>query len=171
MAGPGVTVNVTRYDEFFFTSPVQVVATTEVTASSDAITITTATIDIDDNVIDRLAPTGDWLRVLDGGAFVCAIDGMNYPQKDMRKRWDGVWVHKKNWEQRHPQDLIKSVKEKDRRPDSIVEQGYGSDQGEEYLFVEGASTPPFSLAASSGDIIVTGEGVILTTPPTAMSLT
>jgi len=29
----------------------------------------------------------------------------------MRKTWDGLWVHKSEWEPRHPQDFVKGVKD------------------------------------------------------------
>jgi hypothetical protein len=29
----------------------------------------------------------------------------------LKKRWDGLWVCKEDWETRHPQDLIKTPKE------------------------------------------------------------
>ena len=43
--------------------------------------------------------------------FICDIDGMEYYSEDKRIRWDGAICHKDNIESRHPQDLIKAVKE------------------------------------------------------------
>ncbi len=53
--------------------------------------------------------------------FICDVDGFQYYSEDKVQRWDGAIVHKMNTEQRHPQDLIKAVREdtsiKDPRPD------------------------------------------------------
>lgn len=43
--------------------------------------------------------------------FICMVDGMEYPSEEKAIRWDGLIVHKKNCEPRHPQDMIKSVRE------------------------------------------------------------
>lgn len=54
--------------------------------------------------------------------FICDVDGMAYYSEDKRIKWDGAVVHKDNWEPRHPQELIKAVREdtsiKDARPEA-----------------------------------------------------
>ncbi|MAH48683.1 hypothetical protein CMI37_22850 [Candidatus Pacearchaeota archaeon] len=48
-------------------------------------------------------PGNPWYR--------CDLTGEDYRQSDMRKQWDGVWVNKRDWEPRHPQDFVKGVKD------------------------------------------------------------
>lgn len=38
-------------------------------------------------------------------------NGNVYPRSEMRKEWNGKWVHKSEWEERHPQDIIKAIKD------------------------------------------------------------
>jgi len=45
---------------------------------------------------------GDWNAI-------CPVDGMKYHASEFRKRWDGQWVHKSNWEKRHEQDFLRGV--------------------------------------------------------------
>ena len=87
--------------------------------------------------------------------FVCDVDGMEYYSEDKRIRWDGAVVHKNNWEPRHPQDLIKAVKEdtsiKDARPeqpDTFVEDPYSGYVG-------------YVTKDDDGHYIVDGEGDIV----------
>jgi hypothetical protein len=51
--------------------------------------------------------SGDYNMTSDRNGFV-------YPRSEMRQEWTGKWVHKSEWEERHPQDLIKAVKDKQR---------------------------------------------------------
>jgi hypothetical protein len=37
----------------------------------------------------------------------CPVCGQRYKSDEMKKRWDGLWVCRYDWEPRHPQDLIK----------------------------------------------------------------
>jgi hypothetical protein len=67
--------------------------------------------------------------------FICDVDGMAYPSSEKRKRWDGAIVHRDNWEARHPQDLVKAVKEDTSVKDARGEVGQGSDQGSGYTFI------------------------------------
>lgn len=43
---------------------------------------------------------------------VCAVCGFKYKGSELRKRWDGVYVCDKDYEPRHPQDLIRLPKER-----------------------------------------------------------
>lgn len=43
---------------------------------------------------------------------VCDVCDFWFPSSDLRKRWDGLMVCQKDWETRHPQDLIKIRGEK-----------------------------------------------------------
>lgn len=38
---------------------------------------------------------------------VCDVCGFRFKSTDLKKRWDGLMVCKKDWEPRHPQDLIR----------------------------------------------------------------
>ena len=38
---------------------------------------------------------------------ICDRCGGKFRQSETRKTWDGLWVCKKDWEPRHPQDSIR----------------------------------------------------------------
>lgn len=54
--------------------------------------------------------------------FICDLSGKKYPKSQMRMMWNGLYVHKSEWEPRHPQDFTKPVRPskglKNARPDS-----------------------------------------------------
>ncbi len=39
---------------------------------------------------------------------ICATCGLKFKSSKLRKRWDGFWVCKDDWNVRHPLDFIKS---------------------------------------------------------------
>jgi hypothetical protein len=43
---------------------------------------------------------------------ICDVCGFKKKSGDVRKRWDGLMVCKKDWETRHPQDLIRMKPER-----------------------------------------------------------
>ena len=47
---------------------------------------------------------------------ICDECGWKYKANEMRKRWDNAFVCSPCWETRHPQDFLRSVKEKQRVP-------------------------------------------------------
>lgn len=55
-----------------------------------------------------------------GGSFyrkgdnnlICDRTGFKIKASDSRKEWNGLVVHKDEWEERHPQDYVRGVKEK-----------------------------------------------------------
>jgi len=47
---------------------------------------------------------------------ICDRCGFKYKQSDLRKTWDGLWVCKKDWERRHPQDFIRAVEDYSKPP-------------------------------------------------------
>ena len=53
---------------------------------------------------------------------ICDVCGFKYKASELQKRWDGVMVCPADFEQRHPQDLIRLRPEKQAppwsRPDS-----------------------------------------------------
>lgn len=42
---------------------------------------------------------------------ICDRDGFKYKASEMRKEWNGLMVHKSNYEARHPQDFVKGKKD------------------------------------------------------------
>ena len=40
------------------------------------------------------------------------IHGEKIKSSDMRMRWDGIIMHRDDWEERHPQDFIRGIKER-----------------------------------------------------------
>ena len=44
---------------------------------------------------------GDYLMTSD-------ISGRVFYASEMRKQWDGAWVHRSEWEPRHPQDFVRA---------------------------------------------------------------
>ena len=47
---------------------------------------------------------------------ICDVCGFKFKASQLRKRWDGYMVCDKDFEQRHPQDLIKIRPEKQTVP-------------------------------------------------------
>jgi len=56
--------------------------------------------------------------------FICDISGFKHPKSQMRKMWNGLYVHKSQWEPRQPQDFVKAVRPPkavdNARPDAIL---------------------------------------------------
>ena len=42
---------------------------------------------------------------------VCSLCGMDYRASEMKVTWDGKQVCEKDWESRHPQELVRAVKD------------------------------------------------------------
>lgn len=42
---------------------------------------------------------------------VCDVCGFEFHSHELHKRWDGLMVCRDDWEPRHPQDFVRSVKE------------------------------------------------------------
>lgn len=59
--------------------------------------------------------------ILGDSNAICDCCGFKFKQSQLRKRWDGAMVCSKDWETRHPQDLVKARPErsivKDARPE------------------------------------------------------
>ncbi len=47
---------------------------------------------------------------------ICQMCGFKYKASELRKRWDGVMVCKKDYEPRHPQDFIRAIPEQAQLP-------------------------------------------------------
>jgi hypothetical protein len=53
--------------------------------------------------------SGDWNAI-------CDICGEKYKASQLKKRWDGLMVCLDDWEMRHPQELIRPIKERNSVP-------------------------------------------------------
>ena len=53
---------------------------------------------------DHYQPGNHWL--------ICDSCGLKFRLSEMRMRWDKLMVCQKDWEQRHPQEFVKGIKEK-----------------------------------------------------------
>lgn len=86
---------------------------------------------------------------------------MEYYSEDKKKRWDGAIVCKWDWEPRHPQDLIKAVKEDTSIPDPRPEPPD--------IFVDGAQDVTFGLIDEFNNQIVTENEEAIQVPPANMA--
>lgn len=48
---------------------------------------------------------------------ICEMSGFKIRRSDSRKMWNGLVVHKRFWEPRHPLDMIRSKSDKQSVPD------------------------------------------------------
>lgn len=46
----------------------------------------------------------------------CDVCGFKFKGSQLKKRWDGLMVCDEDWEQRHPQELIRPVQDQNRLP-------------------------------------------------------
>lgn len=42
--------------------------------------------------------------------YECDLSGKKYPKSQMRMMWNGLYVHKSQWEPRQPQDHVKPIR-------------------------------------------------------------
>ena len=58
--------------------------------------------------------------------MVCDRSGLTYPASEMRKEWNGLWVHKDYFEPRHPQEFVRGVNDdqsvRNARPDGPFDE-------------------------------------------------
>lgn len=47
---------------------------------------------------------------------ICDVCGFKFKETDLRKRWDGLMVCERDWEQRHPQELLRPVPDQVKLP-------------------------------------------------------
>src|SRR5258706_8408125 len=47
---------------------------------------------------------------------ICDVCGFKFKDTDLRKRWDGLMVCERDWEQRHPQELLRPVPDQTKLP-------------------------------------------------------
>ena len=48
---------------------------------------------------------------------ICDVCGFRYRASETKKRWDGMIVCDEDFEQRHPQDFVRGVADRQRVPD------------------------------------------------------
>lgn len=51
-----------------------------------------------------------YLKLGDNNA-TCDRCGRPFKASELSKTWDGLWVCRRDWEPRHPQDFVKGVKD------------------------------------------------------------
>ena len=122
----------------------------------------------------------DHFRLGDYNAY-CDVCGFKYKASELRKRWDGAMVCKRDWEPRHPQDFVKGIKEDQTLPfyrtggTDTYQSGYvqalagattitGSSLGTDNRVVvdvipqtlgtEGAVTITVAASVVSGDVVI-----------------
>jgi len=47
---------------------------------------------------------------------ICDVCGFKFKDTDLRKRWDGLMVCERDWEQRHPQELLRPIPDQVKLP-------------------------------------------------------
>jgi hypothetical protein len=54
----------------------------------------------------------------DSGVYntICDVCGFKYKSNELKQRWDGLMVCPEDWEQRHPQELIRPIQDQNRLP-------------------------------------------------------
>lgn len=72
---------------------------------------------------------------------ICDISGKKYPISEMRTMWNGLYVHKTQYEKRQPQDFVKPV----RVPKPILNARPDKD-------------PVFATEAIPANVILTEDG-------------
>lgn len=53
--------------------------------------------------------------------MICDVCGFEYYNDDMKERWDGAWVCRKDFETRHPQEFGRTINDKQSVPYSRPE--------------------------------------------------
>jgi len=56
-----------------------------------------------------------WFRSGEWNA-ICDVCGLKMKATDLTKRWDGLMVCAQDWEQRHPQELIRPIPDQTKLP-------------------------------------------------------
>lgn len=98
----------------------------------------------------------------------CPVCGKEYRASEYRKRWDGLWVCRKDYEERHPQDFVRGRKD-DMRP-AVVAGCCGAD-GLPQIATAEAPLCPFPLEPLDNVVIgnATSASLSWSTFPGVMS--
>ena len=83
---------------------------------------------------------------------ICDYSGLKYKAEDTRMTWDGYRVGIDQWEARHPQDFVATLRDKQSVPNPRPEQVDD--------FVTDAIDPALVRVTSSNDVRVTSDGDI-----------
>jgi hypothetical protein len=67
---------------------------------------------------------------------VCDVCGVEYRTSKMKWRWDGALVCEEDWEQRHPQDYVRSKKDR-----IIPSSEVRTEPSDSFTEVSGATSP------------------------------
>lgn len=78
----------------------------------------------------------DYLKLGDWNA-ICDRCGEKFKASELKETWDGLMVCSKDWEPRHPQDMIKGVED-----DSSVPWARPDDTSSGGTDINGSTVPP-----------------------------
>ncbi len=68
-------------------------------------------------------PTNSDATETQSNYLICQVSGFRVPvEEGLHKRWDGLWVRREDFDQRHPLDFVRSVPERERRGSVAPEQ-------------------------------------------------
>lgn len=57
---------------------------------------------------------------------ICPVCGFKKKNWELRKRWDGIWVCKEDWEERHPMDFYRTRNDAHKLPFTLTDTGENS---------------------------------------------
>jgi hypothetical protein len=81
----------------------------------------------------------------------CDVCGFDFPASRTQKRWDGLWVCREDFEERHPQDFVRGRADRQRVPSPRPEPAD--------TFIAG----PDVLYWSDSEQVITGDDDYVTT--------
>lgn len=93
---------------------------------------------------------GDWNGL-------CGVCGFKYKFSDLRRRWDGLFVCRKDYEPRQPQDFVRAVPDRQAVPVTRPERAN--------TFIEDTTPDAFSFADITGVI----PGTVITSAPISVN--
>jgi len=91
--------------------------------------------------------------------FICQVCGFEYRWTQIKKRWDGLWVCEKDYEERHPQDFVRGRKETLSVPESSPDITI---QERTTTLASSASEDDLSVTVSSASLIAEYESIGIT---------
>lgn len=91
----------------------------------------------------------NWYRSGDWNA-ICDVCGRKFKASKLKKRWDGYMVCHEDWEIRHPQELIRPIKDLQKLP---FTRPRGTDQ---FISVNQTSSP---VCTAAGLLSISGMAI------------
>jgi len=71
------------------------------------------------------------------------MKGRAYRRSETRYRWDGVLMHEEDWESRHPQDFVRSRKDKITPAQPIrPDEAFGTEEYTSITYAQAKDTIP-----------------------------